>query len=60
MSIKPRFTWGDSVVVDGDRAGEVCAITETEDSFHYTVEFPDGTDELINEKRLEPGSEQES
>lgn len=57
MNNEPRFTWGDSVVVDDDKGGDVCAITETENGFAYTVEFGDGTDELIDEKRLKAASE---
>ncbi len=52
MSKDPKFTWGDSVVVDGDQAGSVCGITESENGVAYTVEFSDGSDELIAEDRL--------
>ena len=53
MSNKPKFTWGDEVVVtsSGERAS-VCGISEVDDEFAYTVEFGDGSDELIAENRL--------
>lgn len=53
MSNAPKFTWGNSVVVDGDKYGSICGITESEDRVSYTVEFADGSDMLIPENRLE-------
>jgi len=53
MSDNPKFTWGNSVAVDGDQLGSVCGVTESEDGFAYTIEYGDGSDELIAEDRLE-------
>ena len=53
MSNVPKFTWGNSVVVDGDKHGSICGITESENGVTYTVEFADGSDKLIPESRLE-------
>lgn len=53
-SVGPKFTWGDSVVVTGScEAGDVCAITESDNGFSYTVEFSDGTDRELAEDSLE-------
>ena len=54
MGNKPKFTWGDVVVVTflGEQAS-ICGICELDDGFAYTVEFGDGTDKLINERDLE-------
>ena len=53
MSNSPKFTWGDSVVVDGDKYGSICGIIDSEEGVSYTVEFNDGSDKLIPESRLE-------
>lgn len=53
MNANPKFTWGNSVIVDGDRRGSVCAVSGGDNGFAYTVEFADGSDELIAEDRLE-------
>ena len=61
MSITPKFTWGDSVIVaDCDEVGSVCALTERDDGVFYTVEFPDGSDRLVAEESLSLLSDRES
>lgn len=58
FSTAPRFTWGESViVVESGRYGSVCDITGTPDGFAYTVEFADGSNELILETKLDSDDE---
>ena len=61
MSLTPKFTFGDSVVVtDSGLVGSVCALTDRGDGVFYTVEFPDGSDCLLAEESLSPLSEREA
>lgn len=60
MPKEPKFTWGDTVLVDGNHLCSLCAITESEKGYEYTVEFPDGSDEQIAESRLQVINDQDA
>ena len=60
MLKEPKFTWGDSVLVDGKQLGSICGISESQIGHEYTVEFRDGSDEQIAENRLQAANESET
>ena len=57
MFREPKFTWGETVLVDGKKLGSVSAITEFQLGHQYAVEFPDGSEALVSEHRLQTASE---